>query len=102
MAKTINNDLRPYITALKFLGFTKDYEHRIHGARVVQFSRVDSWDDRRIIIVQLWSDGEMRTTHSIGGRETTPPTSFGSGHAMLSTILLESQRTDNLNYSYPT
>lgn len=99
MRTSPNNDLRPYISTLKFMGFTQDYDSRAGGSRTVQFSRVTG---RRRVEVQLFEGGAHRASHMYYrddacnyGRMTTYPTPFSSGAGMLSAIAHEMTRTDN-------
>lgn len=91
--------LRPFIMALRTLGFERDFDSRAGGARIVQFKRAFG---QRDVEVQLFDDGRHRASHMVfsdperfRGLMDTLPTDFSDGAGLLDAIICEASRPDN-------
>lgn len=58
-------------------------------------------DNGRSLSLQLWSDGNHRVSHWIGGRMTTIPTDFTDLDGMIRAIEVESTRMDHPDANAP-
>lgn len=98
--------LRPFIMALRTLGFARDFDTKAGGGRIVQFKRAFG---QRDVEVQLFDDGRHRASHMVfsdpkryRGLMDTLPTEFSDGAGLLDAIICEATRTDNAKLAAQT
>ena len=80
------------LAELHLQGFKRDFHARAGGGEIIIYVLRSGV---RTLELQIWSDGNHRVSHFLGGRMSTPPSDFHTVDEMKIAITHELTRTDH-------